>query len=212
MVEDHLCRTTVVHPPKHLRKMVEDHLCRTGNVCHQSIYLRKSSNHIPGFQVACRFPSISATALVGLSVTFRCGAVLTTLCELIYYRPVSFPECCCAGLRIFSPVHAVHGALSFSPEIPKTHRRQFRVANRMLNVAMAEISLQGSGVMPFVGQCVAAGVPEHMWMSLEPQTCFSASPPNHACEPCGAEGCSSLRREHEWRLRLLLTLKAPQGS
>jgi hypothetical protein len=125
---------------------------------------------------------------------------------------VSFPECCCAGLRIFSPVHAVHGALSFSPEIPKTHRRQFRVANRMLNVAMAEISLQGSGVMPFVGQCVAAGVPEHMWMSLEPQTCFSASPPNHACEPCGAEGCSSLRREHEWRLRLLLTLKAPQGS
>jgi hypothetical protein len=52
---------------------------------------------------------------------------------------------------------------------------------------MPEISLQGSSIMPFVGQCVAAGVPEHMWMSLEPQTCFSASPLDPACEACGAE-------------------------
>ena len=137
-------------PPKHLRKMVEDHLCRTGNVCHQSIHLRKSSNHIPGFQVACRFPSISATALVGLSVTFRCGAVLTTLCELIYYYPVSFPECCCAGYA--SSALSIHGTLFTLAEIPKTCWRQFRVAHRVLDVAVAEISLQGSCVVPLVGE------------------------------------------------------------
>ena len=45
---------------------------------------------------------------------------------------------------------------SRSPEIPKTHRRQFRVAHRVLDVAVAEISLQGSGVVPLIGEPVIA--------------------------------------------------------
>jgi hypothetical protein len=52
---------------------------------------------------------------------------------------------------------------------------------------MAQVSLQGSGVVPLVGERVAAGVSEHVRMSLEAQTRLSASPLNHACEASGAQ-------------------------
>ena len=48
--------------------------------------------------------------------------------------------------------------------------------------------------------------------ALKPRLRLSASPLDHAGEPCGAERRSALRREHEGRLGLLLALKAPQGS
>jgi hypothetical protein len=41
---------------------------------------------------------------------------------------------------------------SLSPEISKTCWRQFCVADRVLDVAVAEISQQGSGVVPLVGE------------------------------------------------------------
>jgi hypothetical protein len=53
---------------------------------------------------------------------------------------------------------------------------------------------------------------QHVRMSLEPQTRLDASQLNHAGEACGAKGRSALRSEHEGWLRLLLALKAPQGS
>jgi hypothetical protein len=39
---------------------------------------------------------------------------------------------------------------------------------------MAEIGLQCSGIDTLVGQCVAAGMPEHVWMNLEPNLGFVA--------------------------------------
>ena len=130
------------------------------------------------------------------TVAFRCGAVLTTLCELIYYRPVSFPECCCAGLRIFSPVRAVHGALSFSPEIPKPRRRQFRIAHRVLDIPMPEISLQGSGVVSLIGKRLTAGVAQHVRMGLE-QDALISRPVDHPGKSCGAKRRPAFQHEHE---------------
>ena len=77
---------------------------------------------------------------------------------------------------------------------------------------MPEISLQGSSIMPFVGQCVAAGMAQHVRVGLEAQLGLAASPLDHASEACGAKGRSTLRREDEGRLRLLLALKTPQCS
>jgi hypothetical protein len=37
-------------------------------------------------------------------------------------------------------------------------------------------------------------------------------PFNHARESSRAKGRAALGREYEWRVRLLLTLKAPQGA
>ena len=65
---------------------------------------------------------------------------------------------------------------------------------------------------PLLASAIAAGMPQHVRMGLEAKTRLAPSPLDHAGEPCGAEGCSSLRREHEGRFRLLLALKAPQGS
>jgi hypothetical protein len=73
------------------------------------------------------------------------------------------------------------------PEISETHRRKFSVAHRVLNVAMAEVSLQRSCVVPFVGQRVATGMPEHVRMGLEAQLGLRARPLHHAGEASGRE-------------------------
>jgi hypothetical protein len=82
----------------------------------------------------------------------------------------------------------------------------------VLDIPVPKVSLQGSSIMPFVGQCVAAGMAEHVRMGLKAQLGLAASPLDHAGEPCGAKGRTTLRREDEGRLWLLLALKAPQGS
>jgi hypothetical protein len=82
----------------------------------------------------------------------------------------------------------------------------------VLDIPVAEVSLQGSGVVPFVSQRIAAGVPQHVRVGFEAKTRLTASALDHACEASGAEGRPTLRREHEGRLGVLLALKAPQGS
>jgi hypothetical protein len=37
----------------------------------------------------------------------------------------------------------------------------------MLNVLMTEMRLQSSRIVDLVGQCIAAGVSQHVWMRLE---------------------------------------------
>jgi hypothetical protein len=101
---------------------------------------------------------------------------------------------------------------SLSPEIPKSCWRQLSVSDRVLDIPVAEVSLQGSGVVALIGEREAAGVPQHVRVGLEAKTRLSASALDHSSEASGAEGRSSLRSEHEGRLRLLLALKAPQGS
>ena len=49
------------------------------------------------------------------------------------------------------------GALS-TPEVFKPPRRHFGVPDRVLDILMAQVGLQRSRVVPFVGQGVAAGV------------------------------------------------------
>ena len=80
----------------------------------------------------------------------------------------------------------------------------------MLNIAVAEVCLQGPRVVSLVGQRVAAGVPEHVRVRLEGKLGLDPCPLDHAREPGGAEGCPALRGEHEGRLGLLLALEPPQ--
>jgi hypothetical protein len=46
-----------------------------------------------------------------------------------------------------------------APEILKPRRRQLRVPDRMLNVAVTDVSLDRSGIMSLVGQGITAGMP-----------------------------------------------------
>ena len=77
---------------------------------------------------------------------------------------------------------------------------------------MPKIGLQSARVVPVVRQRVTASVPEHVGMGLEAKPSFSACSLNHAGEPSGREGRSSLRREDEGRFGLLLALEAPQSA
>jgi integrase len=51
--------------------------------------------------------------------------------------------------------------------------------------------------VPLSGQCVAAGVSQHVRMRLEGELGLVTCPLDHAGEPCGTERCSTFRREHK---------------
>ena len=79
----------------------------------------------------------------------------------------------------------------------------------MLDVAVAEVSLQGARVVSLVCQRITTGVPKHVRVRLETKLSLDTRPLDHACEPGGAEGCAALRSEHEGRRGLLFALEPP---
>jgi len=58
----------------------------------------------------------------------------------------------------------------------------------------------------FVGQSVAAGVAQHVWVGLEPEVRLGARPLDHAREAGGREWRASLRGEYEGRPWLLVAV------
>src|SRR5262245_53584278 len=128
---------------------------------------------------------------------------------------VCIDDCCPAGERESCHLLGLQRVPGGSPpalgppEILEPRRRQLRVPDGVLNVLMAEISLQRPRVVPPVGQCVTAGVPKHVRVGLEGKFRLDPCPLHHAGEPGGAEGGSALRRKYEGRLGLLLALEPP---
>jgi hypothetical protein len=76
---------------------------------------------------------------------------------------------------------------------------------------MAEPSLDGTGVVTLVGEGIAAGVAEHVRVSLERKTSGLGGPFNHPGEAGRRERGASLADEGE-RRRFDLPLEPPQGS
>src|SRR5450631_4388617 len=101
---------------------------------------------------------------------------------------------------------------STAPEVPEPCRRQLRVAHGVLNILMAEVGLKCPRVVALGSQCKTAGVPQHMWMHLEPEVSLSTRALYHAGKASGGEGSTAFRSEHEGRLRFLFPLKPPQGT
>jgi hypothetical protein len=85
-------------------------------------------------------------------------------------------------------------------------------AHYVLDVAVAEIGLQRPGVMTSIGKRVPAGVPEHVRVGLERQFGNLAGPLNRSGEAGGGEGRTPLRREHEGRSWILLSLQPPEAK
>jgi hypothetical protein len=69
----------------------------------------------------------------------------------------------------------------------------------MLNVAVAEIGLQGASVVALVGQGITASVPKHMRVRLEFQLGLPARPFDQAGEASRAERCPSFRGETAYK-------------
>ena len=81
---------------------------------------------------------------------------------------------------------------SVAPEVLEPRRRQFCVPDGVLNILVPEVGLQRACVVPLVGQSVAAGVPQHVWMSFVAQSCLDPGALDHACEPCRGERRAAL--------------------
>jgi len=60
---------------------------------------------------------------------------------------------------------------SVLPEILEPIRRHLGISNRVHDIFVAHVVLQGSSVMPIVGKLVACGVPEHVRMNWEWELC-----------------------------------------
>jgi hypothetical protein len=76
------------------------------------------------------------------------------------YQRLALVEVC---LALFERDHGL------PPEVLEPIRIQLGVAHRVLDVAVAQISLQRPRIVALVGQDEVAGVPEHMRMNLEAQ-------------------------------------------
>ena len=98
-----------------------------------------------------------------------------------------------------------------SPEILKPRWRQRGVPHRVLDVAVSQIGLERPGVVALVGQRVGAGVSQHVRGRIECKPRVGACPLHQSGKPSSGKGRSSLRREDEWRLGLLLALQPPQS-
>jgi hypothetical protein len=102
-------------------------------------------------------------------------------------------------------------ASSVPPEALKSIRRKGGVARRILNVSMAQVSLQRSGVVAVVGQLVATGVSKHMGMGFDAEIGRRRGPLDHPREAWRCQRRDALRHENEWRAGTL-TLVPPQFS
>src|SRR6516162_1022950 len=79
-----------------------------------------------------------------------------------------------------------------SPKVFKTCWRQFRISHRVLNIFVAEVGLQRPGIMPPVGQCVAARMAQHMWVHAELELGLLAQSGHHLREARAGEWRSTL--------------------
>jgi len=57
----------------------------------------------------------------------------------------------------------------------------------VLNVAVAKVSLKRSGIVSSICERIAAGVPEHLRVSLEPELGLGACTLDHAGETGGSK-------------------------
>ena len=79
----------------------------------------------------------------------------------------------------------------------------------MLNVAVAEVGLQGAGVVALIGQGITTSVPKHVRVRLEGQLGLPARPFDHAGEASRAERCPAFRGEHEGLPGVLFAMEPP---
>jgi len=92
--------------------------------------------------------------------------------------------------------HRPPAPLSASPEVLKPSRTQLGVSDRMLDVLMTQVRLQGASVMPPVRQCVPAGVTQHVGVNDEVEACAFANPLN---QPIDCTGCRAQSRTRKPR-------------
>src|SRR5260221_7754143 len=84
---------------------------------------------------------------------------------------------------------------SIAPKIAESVGRKLGISHRVLNVLVAEIVLQGSGVVAIVGELEAARMPQHVRMQREWHLGGLAEPLDKMMEADGAHRSTALGDE-----------------
>jgi hypothetical protein len=101
---------------------------------------------------------------------------------------------------------------SVPPEILEPVRRQGRIDRGARDRPMAEPSLDRPGVVALVGERVAAGVAEHVWMRLQFEARGDGSAFDHPGKAGGREWRAALADEDEGRTRPTCSCAGRQGD
>ena len=86
------------------------------------------------------------------------------------------------------------------PEAFELVRRQGRVSSRVLDVAVAEVSLQRAGIFAVIRELKTAGVSQHMGVRLDAEIGHDRRPLDHAGKAGRRQRRTAFRHEHERRL------------
>src|SRR5262249_49143490 len=95
------------------------------------------------------------------------------------------------------------GLRSASPKVLEPVGRHFGVSDRVLDVLVAEVVLQGARVVAVIGQLEAAGVAKHVRVDREWHLGGLAEALDEAGETDGADWPAALRKEHVGVLRVI---------
>jgi hypothetical protein len=98
-----------------------------------------------------------------------------------------------------------------SPEVAEPVGRKLGVADGVLDVLVAEVVLQGSGIVPVVGKFIAARMPQHVRMQWERHLGGLAEPLDEMVETDCAHWSAALRDE-DASLGRALTAELAQGA
>jgi hypothetical protein len=82
----------------------------------------------------------------------------------------------------------------------KPVRRERGIPRGVLDVAMPQVGLQGTGVVAVIRQLVAAGMPQHVGVHLDAEISRGGGPFHHARETWRCQRRAALRYEHEGRV------------
>jgi hypothetical protein len=105
------------------------------------------------------------------------------------------------------PPHRV----SVVPEILEPIGSHLGVSNRVLDIFVAHVVLERSGVMPIVGELEASRVPEHVGVNRECEPCRFSGSGDHFEEACSRGGTTALGDKDVSGFHIL-PAKLTQGS
>ena len=107
------------------------------------------------------------------------------------------------GEMVFRSVEVQSTAERLAPEVLKPRRRQLGIAHRMLDGAVTEPVLNGTGIVTFVRQRVAATVAQHMSMNGEREASALANALDQAVHGVGCGWPTPLSSKHKAAVRKL---------
>src|SRR5260221_454693 len=94
--------------------------------------------------------------------------------------------------------HSKSAACLIPPKVLEPCRRQFRISDRVANISMPKVILNGSRVVTIAGELVSRTMSQHVRVNLEGHSGLLSRALHQPIEPIGRERCSSLIDKYEW--------------